>query len=449
MTELVYGVSTFERRRGGFPALPVINMLAEAVPTEPATVLQSRPGLEKSGTELGANAVRGLYTADGVLNNSLFAVSGTNLYADGVLVGAIDGTGPVSFAGYEDFVFINAGAGIWSYNGTTLAQVPFPDNAPVSKIVVGASRIIAVRATTGQFYWSDPLSSTIGALSFATAENSPDTLKDTLFLGDKLIHFGAETIEFWPVSGEADLPFVPLVGAVLPVGIKATGTAVHFNRTFAWVTNNNEVCVGDPDNIISEPELQVKISESANVSLWTFYVDDNEYLAAQTDSVTWVFGARSQVWSEFQTYGQDNWIAQCYDGGYFGSSIDGNILRWSDGYTDLGQPLERRFRAWVPLTAEVLKLKNVVLRTNPGTTPFLTGDFTDPSVELRTSRDGGKEWQPWKSRRLGEQGQYRKKTFWSSLGQFNYPGVLLEVRYTAPTPFRVSGMSMNEPFGGR
>lgn len=448
-TDFIYGISNFARQRGDFPALPVINMLAENVPTEPGTTLQSRPGLENTEITMGSGPIRGLYTADGVLSNGLFGVSDNKLYNEETLVGNIDGTGPVSFCGYEDYVFINAGQSLYKYDGTTLSAISFPDSASVAKIVVGASRLIAIRAGTGTVYWTDPLGVAIDPLDFATAENSPDSLKDMLYIGDKLILFGAETVEFWPVTDDDSLPFAPLVGAVFPVGIKGTGMAAAFNRSFAWVTNYNEICVGEPENIISEPELQIKIAESGDVSLFTFYVDDNEYLCVRLDSETWAYGARSGVWSKLESYGQDNFVCQCYDGGYFGTDQNGTLAQWSDNYEDFDGPMERRFRAWAAITTGTLMLSNVVLRTNPGTTPYITGDYTDPTVEARTSRDGGFEWQPWRQKQLGSQGQYRRKTIWTSLGQFSYPGALMEFRVTDPVPFRISGLGLNEPYGGR
>lgn len=446
--DFVYGISTTERERGDFPALPVVNMLAEPVSTEPGTALQSRPGLEYNDTEMGSGPVRGLYTADNVLGSAVFGVSGSELYEGPTLLGTIDGDGPVSFDGYEDYVFINAGDSIWKYDGTVLSSVAFPDDASVSKIVVAGSRLIAIRADTGTFYWTEPLGIVIDPLDFATAENQPDVIKDVLYVGDKLVLFGSETIEYWPITDDADLPFAPLVGATLPVGIKETGAAVEFSRTFAWVTNFNEVCVGSPENIISEPELQVRIAASSSTQLWVFYVDDNEYLAVRLDNETWVYGARSQAWAKFESYGQTNWLPRCYDDGYFGLNNGGTLAQWSDGYADFDGPHERSFRAWSAITSESVVVANIILRTNPGTTPFLTGTYSEPVVELRTSKNGGRSWHPWKSRRLGIQGQYRIKTFWSSMGQFGYPGLLAEIRVTDPVPFRVSGLVLNEPFGG-
>lgn len=445
----IYGISEFQRRRGDFPELSNVNLLAEEIPTEPGVTLQSRPGLETTDITMGSGPVKELFQIDGVLSNGLFGVSGTKLYNGATELGTVTGTGNISFAGYEDFVFVTAGQSIHSWDSSTFATLTFPDDADVSKIAVGASRLIALRKDTGKFYWSGILNTTIDALNFATAENSPDKLIDLIYLADRLILFGSETVEFWPATGDSDLPYAPLSGATWQVGCKAVGLAQHFNRGFAWITNYNEVCVNSPENIVSDPELQIQISNSSSVEMFTFYVDDNEYLAIRLDDKTWVYGARTQVWSIFESYDKDNWVCQCFENGYFGSDQNGTLLQFSaEAYEDLEGPIERRFEGWVSLMGQPLQIGNIQLRTNPGTTPFLTGDYLNPTVELRTSRDGGKTWQKWKSRSLGTQGNYRAKTVWSSMGQFGYPGVLVQVRCSDPVPFRVSNLTYNEPLGG-
>ena len=448
MADFVYGISTFERRRGDFPRLPVVNMLGENIPIEPGVTLQSRPGLKNSIVSMGTDPVKELFQIDGVLNNGLFGVAGNSLYKESAAIGEIDGDDNVSFCGYEDYVFVNAGKKVWSFDGAVLDDIAFPDNADVSKIAVGASRLIALRKDTGTFYWSDPLGVTIDGLSFATAENSPDKLLDLLFIADRLYLFGSETVEIWPVANDQDLPFQPLPGATYPVGIKAVGCATQVGRGFAWITNYNEVCLNTPETIISDPELQVRISRSSFVHTWVFFVDDNEFLAITLDDETWIYGVRNQLWSKFESFGQPNWIARCYENGYFGSAVNGTLVQWSEDYSDFGGVIRRTFTGWIPITAEPLWLSNAVLRTNPGTTPFLEGQYSQPVVELRTSLDGGRSWYDWQPQSLGIQGQYRARTVWSSLGQFGYPGVLVQVRCSDPVPFRVSGLTYNEPFGG-
>jgi hypothetical protein len=446
---LQFGLSSFERARGNLPELPVINMFAEAAPTEAqGVVLQSRPGLSDRSADMGAGPVQALFKGDGVLDSALYGVSGASLYTGSTVIGAVDGAGPFFLAGYEDKLFVAGGGSLWGYDGTTLAAVTFPDTASVRKVLVGASRAICLRADTEKFYWSDVLSSNIDALSFATAESQPDRLKDALFIDDVLILFGAETVEFWPNTGDADLPFQPLEGRVFERGIKATGCAVQFGTTFAWVTDANQVCLTDPESIISNAGLEALIADSASVRLWTFLLEGTEFLALRLDTRTFVYSLRSKLWSEFASWGQDNWLPACYAGGVFGSAVDGTTMAWGAAHLDLGGVMERRFRAGAPLNSGAVAVNHLMLRTDPGETPYLSGDYADPTVELRMSRNAGRTWGNWRTTTLGSQGDYGKRVQWTACGTYGQPGVFAEFRLTDPVGLRVSDVFVNEPWGG-
>jgi hypothetical protein len=356
--DLWFGTSAYDRERGNFTPFPVVNMFAEQVPVEGGVVLQSRPGLTPSSITMGSGPIRYLYQIDGVLTGVLHGISGNQLYSESTPLGTINGDGPAKLAGYEDFLFANAGADLWGYDGTTFALVPFPDDKEVIDICVGASRLVAVEKDTGVFYWSDVLSENIDALSFATAENSPDKLKACLFIGDTLILFGTETVEFWPISGDSDLPFQPLIGRVFQRGIRDTGCAATFNSSFAWITDTNAICIGEPTQVISEPDLEAKLKNSVNAHLWTLFIEGTEYLAVRLDDETWLYSSRSGQWSTFESYGEDNFIPQCSANDYMGSSLDGQILEWTADHTDFDDVLERRFRAGVPVNSGTLKLDN-------------------------------------------------------------------------------------------
>jgi hypothetical protein len=446
--EIPYGTSAFTRSRGNFPALPVVNMIAEQAPVESGVSLQSRLGIENAGIEMGIGPVTALYQIDGVLNNGLFGISDNSLYSSGTFLGALDGTGPSKIAAYADRVFAHNGKTIFAYNGTTFVPVAFPDASDVTDICVGTSHLIGIHKDSGKFYWADALSSTIDALSFATAENSPDKLKACLFIGDTLLLFGSETVEIWPVSqGDINNPFAPLIGRTYQVGIRATGCASQFDTTFAWITNHNQICVGEPHSVVSDWSIEELLTKTTSAKLWNLFLEGIEYLALTTDTETWIFNSRTKTWSQFESYGEANFLPQCSAGGFFGSSKDGNILQWATNYSDFGDILERRFRAGVPVTSPGIRIDNITLRTNPGQTGFLEGDYADATIEMRTSRDGGFTWGPFKARTLGEQGKYRTLVTWRSLGIFGYPSFLSEFRVTDPVPFRVSGVEGNNQYG--
>ena len=450
MSSIPFGTSSYERARGDLPSLPVINMFIEESPTEKnGYVLQSRPGLEDCNQTLGGGPVRQLFRRDLVLDTSLFGVSGSTLYRDGVAVGAIDGAGPVSMAGYGNFLFVNAGGRLWGYNGTTLAAIAFPDDALVSRIVIAGSRLVAIRADTGQFYWSDPLGTTIDALAFATAENQPDRLLDMLFMNGILLLFGSETVEYWPLGSSGDLPFQVLQGQVIQKGVRAPGCAVSIGSTFAWVTSENRICLANEENIISNNGLQARIEKSATCALWVFALEGNEYIALRIDDETQIYNVQSKRWSEMRSYGQANWIPQCFADGVFGSAIDGRTMRWSDGWEDLGGVMERRIRAGMPIDSGGVSIANASIRTNLGQTTYLVGPYADPVIEMHMSRDNGKTWGDWKPRALGIQGEYKQRVQWRALGMASRPSLLLEFRVTDPVSIRISDVSVNDPTGGR
>jgi hypothetical protein len=79
----------------------------------------------------------------------------------------------------------------------------------------------------------------------------------------------------------------------------------------------------------------------------------------------------------------------------------------------------------------------------------LSGQYADPIIEMRISRDAGQTWGLWKGTQLGLQGEYRKRVEWRALGMASAPGFMCEIKLTDPVPLRASGIFVNEPFGGR
>jgi hypothetical protein len=255
-------------------------------------------------------------------------------------------------------------------------------------------------------------------------------------------------VEFWPNTTDDNLPFQPLEGRVLERGIKATGCATVFNSSFAWVTDKNQVCVGDENSVISNPGIHERIAESAHVSLFTFFIDGAEFLALRLDDETQCYNGRTGAWSRFQSVEDGNWAALCSAKDIFGAD-DGKTLVFGEGYEELGGPMERRFTAGFPINGDPVDVTNLRLRVNPGQTDFLEGPYADPIIETRVSRNAGRTWGLWKQTTLGRQGEYSKRIEWRALGQASMPGFLAEFRLTDPVALRVSGVFINEGSGGR
>lgn len=450
MPALPYGTSSYERAEGNIPGLPVINMYLESTSSE-GNVLQSRRGLGDRSADMGAGPVQALFKRDGVVSGALLGVSAGRLYNGTTNVGAITGSELPSIDGNEVAALACAGQDLHRYDGTTLSTISLPDGTAFDaiKVIEGKSRFIVIRKGTGRFYFTPPLATTVDALDFATAESQSDQLLDGLFIDDAHVLFGRETVEFWPSTTDNNAPFAPLQSRVYERGIKATGCATALGSSFAWVTDQNTVCISDENNIVSHPGIEEDIAASTEVRAFNYFLDGTEFLAVRTDSKTHAYCLRTGAWCENDTNGRDNWEAQCFAGGVFGSAYTGKTLAFRADYLELGGVLERRFRAGLPINGGGIKITNVRLRTNPGQTPFLTGDYAPGTVEMRVSRDAGQTFEEWQGVSMGAQGNYRQRIEWRGLGLASQPGFFAEFRVTDPIPFRVSQALYNEPFGGR
>ena len=432
----------------GEPELPCINHIPEANPAEEIGVyLKSRQGLADRNETVGAS-VDEAFQKSGVLAGARFSVAGGGLYRGTTLIGAVAGTGAVTFAGNEAGLFVTAGASLYFYNGAALATVSFPDGADVTAVFGGASRIFAIRKDTGAVYWTPALGSTFDALAFATAETSPDNLLRGLWLDDKAILLGEETVEVWANSDDNDLPIQPIESLVYEKGVKNTESACIYNFGFAFVGDDSAVYLGggQPEPI-SAPWLNRRIMASTACRLFGFFLPDGrEALGLRLDTETHVFIAGQ--WTEFQSYGATNWLPRCYAGGAFGCS-DGRFAEWAADWEDFGGVLERRWRGGFPLNNGGVPVNDITLRCKTGQTPFLTGDYSDPMIEMRLSRNLGKTWGNWRARSLGLQGHYGKRVQWRGCGLASQPGLLAEWRVTAPVDCDCRDVIVGGGYGGR
>lgn len=452
VADLAYGVSAYSRERGNMPELPVINMIVEPSATaESGIVLQSRAGIEQEST-VGAGPINGVFQRDGVFGGDRFVVSATRLYRDGVDLGIIDGTGPVQFAASEDELLVCRGAQLWSYNGTDLAVVDFPDDMPVHWVRYLAGYFVAGYGVTSQWNFSAPDDGrSWDGLDFANAENKADPIIDALDIDDVLILLGSESVEFWPKTGDATIPFAPTDGRVFEKGVIAVGAACSFDNSFAWVGDEGIVFVNAESRPlrVSDAGIEERIAKSATYRLFSYFFEGIEYLVLRIDNYSMIMSAATREWSEFQSYGRANWrCANVGPGPVFGDDTTNIIWRFGTGYTDADRVLERRFRGAIPLSGGG-SINNIRLVVNVGETVNLTGTYADPRAEMRTSRDQARTFGNWKATALGRQGEYRRRVEWRALGMFDDPGMVCEFRVTDPVPFRVAAVKANEPGGGR
>lgn len=453
MPSLSYGAGAYRRTNGNFPELRLINMFVEPAKTsEGGMALMSRPGLGLLA-EVGTGPINKLYSKAGTFTGDVFSVSNLTLYRGTTSLGDITGSGPVSIVGGESEIVLCKGSTPYSYTAAQgLDAITFPDTASVAAVDYIGSLFVFVRKDTHKFYWSDPLDGrTVDALAFASAEREPDHLLDVKALGDNIWLFGQSTVEVWTHTGDSDLPFTRLEQVSFDKGIIATGCVVKADNSLLFIGDNGSVYrTEDVPKRVSDHWIEEKILASETWGMFTFQFEGHEFVAIRLDDMTLAYDCSTGEWCELQSSGA-NWIVgtSCMVGriAYFGHASDGRIMGW-DEWDDLGVEMERRFSCAMQLDGPT-PVNSIKLWANTGHTPILSGQGTDPQVEMRTSDDAGNEWTDWDADDLGAQGDYRQVPEWRCRGQFDFPGILAEFRVTDPVGFRVSAVRINEQGGRR
>lgn len=443
MPALDYGKGAYKRSRGNLPELPVINMFVEQSSAE-GIVMQSHKALVEVA-EVGSGPGRAKLQKDGVFGGDRFVISGNGFYRNSTLIGIVGGSGVAFIVASDTEVVCGRGQTAYSYNGTDFQPIAFPDGANVTMVAYTAGYWIFLREDSDSWWFSAIGDArTIDALDFATAENEPDALLDILVLDGVLVFFGTESVEFWTATGDADLPYTPIQQRVFEQGIIATGCAVVVDNTFFWIGRDGITYRNaEVPQAVSDDGIVERSKASASHRLFLIEDERHKFVCQRHDENTMLLDVTTSEWSERQSYGRTNWRA----GPGLVDDETGKI--WTlDGYTDAGGVFERRIRAGSRLGAPVT-VDNLLLTSEVGTTPHLAGDYVEPLIEMRDSRDAGKTWSEWEAVGLGEQGSYREIPEWRALGMFDRPGMLFEFRVTDPIGFRLSEVAINENSGGR
>jgi hypothetical protein len=414
MPEIPFVTSAYKRENGDQPLLRRVNMLTEPNPTKQGPDLLSRlPLIEDSSP--GSGPVDGIFQQDGVLDGDTFTVSGTELYRGETLIGTIAGSGPVRFgASYEELVIVRTQTfQAYSYNGITLQAVALADgDRPVIgyRSVAFVSGLFVYAAVTDgtvpdhYFFWSAPYDGrTIDDLDFAAAESEADALLDVLARNDVLYLFGQTSGEVWRLTGAATLPFARVSMTGTGRGVFAANCAEIMDNTVYFAGNDRMVYrMEDVAKRVSNHAVEeaLRASVTCRTFQWTF--EGHLFLAIRLDTETWALDVSTGDWGEFATYGRTNFAAQCavnIDGlPYFGDDTAGKVWKFgAHGDTDSDAPaFERVFTAGFPLTSNGANVDNLLVDGNAGSVQLETGLGSDPRLECRASRDGGKTWTVWR-----------------------------------------------------
>lgn len=456
--ELVIGRGAWDRQRGAFPPWRQENCLLEESKVDPKQFnLLSRPPLVASFT-WGSGPTHGVFQRPGLFNGDRFTISGSTVFREGASIGTIDGAGPAWWAAGNGELCFGRGQSAYSYNGTNVQAIAFPDGAQVRSGNWMARRFIFVRRDSGRFYWSAlDDARTIDALNFATAESEPDDLYDIRKMGDVFVMLGAHSTESWVLTGDPDLPWSRVVQRTYLRGVRDTGCAEEVESTVYLISSDGMIClIQDAMTRISDSALEEKIRTSATAATYSFQYEGKPLFCVRLDAGTYVLdltmGNQPVV---FSTQGRAQWAPKCAINigaeVLFGDDASGTVWVFDEtSTTDSGNDQHQRiFSAGIPLNSQPQTVSNVVVTGNNGSAIVETGQAASPILEMRTSRDGGRSFTIWRASGWGAMGEYKRRARYGPCGMFGPPGFLAEFRMSACAPLRVDSVRANEILAGR
>lgn len=447
---LSFGTQSSPGRHGFDDGPRHINGFLEEVPEgEPAFPFYATEGLTRFTTIAGGSGgCRGLVGTD----SFLFAVVGTQVVRIDItgsesVLGAIPGTDDVSMAANgatPEQIAVVADAGKYRIESNAITRIADPDLPPANAVTVLDQRAVYA-IPDGRFFWSDiDAVQNIDALSFATAEGAPDGLVTCFAHRLDLYLPGTTTTEIWRSTGDADAPFARVSGGYLPHGCAASKSITAVGDSLFWVTDKYEVieAVGYQARVISHAAVSRAIASIADKSCivaFPYYVGGTGFYCLTCTSWTWVYNTATGRWFERQSIRRPNWRARhsaFYRGNwYVGDDTSPRIYRLDQGvYTEdlnltvmaLRSPPVHAFPNRVSVDRLHLDLVTGVglNSTDP--------DESNPSVAMRYSDDGGRNWSRELTRSLGVDADHQTRVTFNGLGVTGRHGRIFEIRMSAP-----------------
>lgn len=412
----------------------LVNAYAEAAPpgAKGPIILRRAPGIAPF-CAAGTGPGRGLH----VMGKQLYAVSGTQLYRinqSGTVaaLGALNGFQPVSMCDNGTQLAISA-SGSLSVFDTSLTLVSDPDLArPLGSIDFIDSYLVGVHESTGQFVASALEDFTdFDALDFATAEGAPDNLIGLIVDHRAIFLLGDDSAELWDNEPQgADFPFVRIPNGFIEMGGAAKYGLCKQDNSIFWLANDRTFrrLTGGTPLRVSQHGVEIAWKKFATVSdaqCHPYTLNGHLCIAVRfpSEQSTWVYDCTTTEWHERETYHGLAWdvsgIKVCYDKVFVQRASTGEIgVLDTNTYREWGQTLRSEWAYQnVYGDGKGVQIHRVEMGVETGV-GLLSGQGSDPRINLELSRQGGREgtYKPMPSRSLGRQGEFKTVVHWDSLG---------------------------------
>lgn len=432
-----------------------VNMYAKA--TTPASrspvVCYSLPGL-KSSLTAGTGPHRGEPIKFGT---SWFLVSGSEFYEvdalgvatrRGVLVSSV---GRIKMAKTFTQIGIVDGSFVYIWDGLSLTQITTGPAMPVWIESINGYFLVVEGGSQNFFLSGLNDGSTWNPLDYDVAAAVSDELNALSTTTGDVWLLGTESLEIWYFSGNADFPITKIPGMVFDYGLAARHSLSALDSNPIWLAQTPKggpvvvTAEGRQPRILSNDDLNWQLSQLTRTDdaigmCYTQAGDPFYVLSFPTDQVTFGLDIKTGWWHIREAPDGRMWdvagMVYFGDKHYACSAHDGVVYELDFAtYQDRGENRRRARRAAVVDDSATKMTHNAlefILEVGVGT---LTGDAISPTVQLRYSDDGGKNWSSNLSRPLGIQGAYRTRVVFETLGD-SY-GRIYELSTRHPVDFTI------------
>jgi hypothetical protein len=381
------------------------------------------------------------------VDGDVYTVSGGNLNrlsADGVPIalGVVADGVNTTIAGNEGYVTVVAGGTYYTWNGTTITEPADGAFSSYGSVDTIGQRMLLTERNGRRFQWSnvaDP--DTLNGLNFATTESGEDNNIRGLALNGNYLIFKERSTEIWyPTTSDDEAEaFARVSGGVVTTGLKSFNLLARI-RGGLFVIGNDDIAyvtTGQSLQPVSTQPVSRSIRDSNPTHCFYYEHEGHKFCVIRfSDRPAWVYDFSTAEWHErSEGVGHDPWdaveAAQATAGHWLVASDLGSISRFENTEEDKGGFLYRRaISRTMRHDSQRFRVPEVEIYADYGRVA------TDPAAKVmfRFSGDRGHTWGSERSMSVGDQGQYRNRVLYRSLGQFREFTARLDITHGYEVP---------------
>lgn len=432
--EIPFGLHAYQDRSLPVNAQKLINFFIEAQPEDSKhpVIVNNTPGSTLFVT-LGTGPIWGMR----VMNDVLYAVSGTTLYSvtkAGVTasLGTIAGNVRCSMDhNGEQLCIVNGYNGYIYEVGVGLTAITSADFYPSARVAFLEKRFLFMIPNSNQFFCSNAYDGlTYDGLNFDLTITDPEDIVTLIADHGELWLFGKRGTEVWAYNrNEAAFPFSRIDGSYVEKGCAAVHSPAKIDNSFFWLGHDLVIYRADgyKPTRISTHAIELKIKGYTNIdqAYGSTFSEQGHYFYEITfpGYDTWRYDASTGLWHQAQEGISGQYHANCHE--FFNNSNitgdyrNGNIYTLSmTVYQDNAGTIYRT--ASTPhihsgrLRAAMDRLE-IDIASGEGLT---TGQGADPQLMMQYSDDGGRTWSAERWANMGRVGEFNRRVRFQSLGMF-------------------------------